>query len=664
MAMTICEYGGARLLNAHIAGVDQSVVYDRSNTDQLAVTTTLSIRGQVFLGTVGDTTRPGVTAFGDYVPSNPEQLVQTLSRPRKPLRVWITRGIEAGERVLWDVVPASDRDRPRSNQDCDNGPKPVSVRIEAVHPWGWDVEFRVQFTMQGRNYQGSPKPDAEVDWALNNRWSCTEALDQDFFCTKTYSGVIRLTQPIPIAQVYARLLAFPQLEPGFRRDSCDYSVSENGLEVAYRISDRQVAHAAPWPATRFEVRHTETLQQFGHLIQSACQVQLWAPPGVHKHLLLARVAQIFRDRLLWDQLIGNASFVDSLRITDEIGSQNTVIGELVINRYPDVVQNSQSASGKGFWEGFKDGAGAVLNTGPEAEPPGSASPDLLRRLTRDVLGTDITFKALNPGPAVEAARQSLGDPEADPLHSIRPHPNGYSGWGTVRDPAAIIFFACYHQIPERPPHHFHPGEDKPPNPPLGDTEVSDGRNYATPRRTDDFAALYPAGDSADPLSRSHVEAIYTLARIQNDYAYDHGREIMTKTFTDQDEDEDDLVVVDFARPKLIRRMVYEGERIGAWPDIPAPTDWSAGDAYGRLLRHRIQPQPPTLAADGRRLIYRVRAEYEWAVPRASAVRVLDSGTLPYIRADAVAPLSLDQAAKRSLVLAQTGATSQNIQTWA
>lgn len=627
--MTYVWYNGVTLANCEIVSVEQNIVYDRSQTDQIAVATVLTARGTLFSGSIADDTRPNILSRGGAALAGPQSLIAALSRPRRRLRVY-KRFERNNEIDLWDVIPADPQGEPKADQDCDGGPKPLGAVITNTHRWGYDVEFRIQFTLQSRTPDEYHSEAGTIDWALNNRWTCVEAFDQDFFCSKTYSGTIRLTQAVPAAQVFARLLAFPQLEPGFRRESAEYAVSETGLEISYRIQDRQVAHAAPWPATRMEVAHSETLQQLGYLMQSSCSVQLWGPPGVSKPLLLARVAQILRNRLLWDELVGNASFVESMRIVDRIGEQNSVSGELVISRYP-------AASGGG---------------------EGSPAEDFIHRVTGEVLGTDIILPELPPGAATEAAEKALGPTPSpgDPLRSIRPHPFGYASWGDVRDPALIMFFACYYQVPEHPPHHFHPGLPNPPAPPGASQKGSGDDAAAWYARPQPSPSLVAAAADSSALSRSHAEAVYTFASVRNDYDMDCGREAWTKTYTGDDEG-DEVEVVETRRAKLVRRMIYDAERTGDWPEIPAPTDYRVGDGYARILRWRVQPQPPSLAADGEHLIYRVQAQYEWAITRSDRADVLDAGTLPYIRPERVVPLKIARYANPQLMLASADRTT-------
>jgi hypothetical protein len=695
--MTICEYNGIRIHNVQVESVQQNVEYDATGTDQLFVRTRLTLRGVVFHGQMRDPTRPHIETADLPVPlgeHSPREIAAYLSQPRKTFRLYIKD--DKGERTLFMVDPATEQPQQHTTRtDVDRGPRPLAVNVVHVAKWGYELVFEIEFALQHRmNPSEIYQQNGRADWALNNRWSVSEALDENFFMTRTYQGTIRLSQAVPDYQFAARWLAFPQLEPGFKRESCDYTVTGDGLTVQYRIVDKQQAHAPPWPCTRMEVTHSETLTKYGYYVQSACHVRLWGPPGVPKSMLLARLAQILRARLLWDGAFGKSAFLESLRIVDEIGPDNLVHGEMVINRFPSAAEADKNdpkgdqavadaALAAQFIAAIPGGPAALLgaalgavvgriiaggkakpNQGnaPAPPPPGN---DWFQKLTRNVLGTDLSLPSLvgaqgwNPlGPQL---LDTFGEEHCNYWQHMVPEPSGYTPWGTTRHPALAVFFACYYQMPDHPPHHFHPGEQPPVAPP--NDRNADQQAVAPPAQPREVVAI--EDNRADVTARAHAVALYTHATLQNDYDIDRGRVVFAKSITghygdpmENDDGEEDLEVVTVARPVQIRRIAYEAERIGTWPEIPWPADYDlANNAKAKLLRFRIQPQPPSLAPDGVHLVYRVQAQYEWAITRALAGATLDVATLPTVRSDAVQPFALSAVASSALLLDQARGTS-------
>jgi hypothetical protein len=721
MAMTVIDYNGVRLHNVQIVSVNQHVEYDSTQTDQLFVRTTLTARGVVFYGPINqysDATRPNVYYLPTDAPiddpnlvrrpqmaeRSPREIVAYLSEPRHTLRVMMI-GANGVERVLWEVLPAQEGRNHTVKTDVANGPRPIAVNLLNIAKWGFEIEFQIEFAQQLRDERGLHDDRHPTHWAMNNRWRVREALDQNFFMTKTYEGTIRITQANPEYQFVARWLAFPQLEPGFRRDSCEYAVSADGLEVQYMIVDRQEAHAPPWPCTKMEVSHSETLSKFGYYVQSACQVRLWGPPGVPKALLLARLAQILRNRLLWDGQFGKSAFLESLRIVDTIGEENSVFGEMIVNRFPSAAVNADDNADAGVIDpGVKAGLigagiGAILGpigaaagaliarqiVGGKPDKPAdnakNAPPpnDWFEKLTRGVLGTDLELPPLQLPQGAPAVAGLLGAAQTAITYGpafqnywqhMRPLPTGYSVDGTVRAPAVSIFFACYYQVPEHMPHEFHPGQ---PGQGQRQPQANDGAQPPADSRHEAQAAVAPpavpkevtrieggtgGADSPDMTAAAHAAALYTHATLMNDYDFDRGRAVFVRSITGQygdpmsyDDGQDDVEIVTVSRPLLIRRVSYEAERIGTWPEIPVPADYDIpGGGRAKLLRCRIQPLAPTLAPDGIRLLYRVEAQYEWAITRAFSAADLDVATLPHVRSDAVHPFVLGANASVSLLL--------------
>jgi len=696
VAITIAEYNGIRLHNVQIQSLQQSVEYDASQTDQLFVRTRLTIRGTVFRGTIKEPTRPHIETAGLPVPLHElsaREITAYLSQPRKRFRLVVKD--DKREETLYDVQPATEvEDDHTTATDVDRGPKPLAVNVVNFAKWGYEIDFEIELATQ---YRTNPSeifdPQGRGDWALNNRWSVSEALDENFFMTRTYQGTIRLSQAVPNYQFAARWLAFPQLEPGFKRESCEYTVSPDGLTVQYRITDRQQAHAPPWPCTRMEVSHSESLSKFGYYVQSACSVRLWGPPGVPKSMLLARLAQILRCRLMWDGRFGKSAFLETLRIIEEIGADNVVYGEMVINRFPiakeaDNPQNvgdaavanavlagilAAGAIAPGAAAGALAGIAAARaivggkakdNRGNAVQPPPQA--DWFTKLTRNVLGQDLELpplvgaKGWNPlGPQLV---QTYGPEHANYWQHMVPNPSGYTLWGTERPPAVAVFFACYYQVPDHPPHHFHPGEP----PPLAPVDERQAEQKAEAPPAEPQQVLEIPDSKADATAPAHAIAIYTHATLQNDYDTDRGRVVLAKSITGHygdpmthDDGEDDVEIVTVSRPVQIRRVSYEAERVGMWPEIPWPADYDLpGGAKAKLLRCRIQPLAPSLAPDGYHLIYRVHAQYEWAITRAFAAPTLDVATLPTVRSDAVQPLALEAFASSALLVDHDRQTNQ------
>jgi len=81
-------------------------------------------------------------------------------------------------------------------------------------------------------------------------------------------------------------------------------------------------------------------------------------------------------------------------------------------------------------------------------------------------------------------------------------------------------------------------------------------------------------------------------------------------------DKDTSIVFRLAGGQCRRIIDVDVERAGAWPEIPPPVDsYIDGELQGTLLKHWLEPHPPSLTVDGMTLIYRITAHYVYAMNR-------------------------------------------------
>ena len=211
--------------------------------------------------------------------------------------------------------------------DLNNGPKPK--RVELTHITSDNVigpTFHVTFEIEcaisacpglSQSLQGVPP-------ILSNRWAVSETLDDEFFTTRTVRGqIIAANAGVQLDRF--RWLMVPTLEKGFRRDRLDYNISADALKVDYILVDKQIHTAAPWPAVKINVRHTEQTGD-GASFESECYVTLHGHPGADKLALINLAARIIENRLgkmatLAD--VANATPV-SYGIIDNIGERNVI----------------------------------------------------------------------------------------------------------------------------------------------------------------------------------------------------------------------------------------------------------------------------------------------------------------------------------------------------
>lgn len=615
---TVVQYNDVWLYNVQTRGFRQEIVYDPSRTDRLMSRYTISVEGVATpqQGGSGSYIHPyGVQhqAAADWF----HTIRLALAEPRRPLYItqWSWGKNQADAKTLFRCVPSemypSDPER-----DLGNGPKPVEMQIVSVlgaqaYQIQWTVQCeKLEFPRAGEQkfldgYQ-TPQP------VLVNRWSVSEEFDENCFCTRTISGSLRMSLPAAQTGFDYRWLAVPGLEAGFKRHRMRYAVQPDGLEVQYEIVDRQVHTTPPWPCTDMRVRHSRSTN-YGVTALARCEVQLAGPPDVPRTALLTRLVQIldyYLGILRNAQNYAKTWQIRQATILEEIGPTNQVAGQIEIQ---------------------------ILGS---PDTSGDTSNDFITQHLLSV-GKDLR---LDDQPAPEVP----GRPQPDAYHPCiaeMPSPFGYNTWGGERNPAVIALFQCYLQQPYRPPHGMAnwpaPTPEKPEKEQHDKTQVQ----RVAPE------ALKPA-QRQDQYSQSHKQNLYTYVRMKNIYRINrlltgcpkaaiNGQSGATTT------------ILQLGRGAASRTVLYDAERLGSWPELPKPEDFSFGAGQeavqAKLQKYTVKPLPPTVSPTGEGLIYRVQATYRWLLDRLPPVdKPWPLGRLPHVADADRQPFQLNTATQASI----------------
>src|SRR5690606_12549691 len=106
-----------------------------------------------------------------------------------------------------------------------------------------------------------PAPEVQNRYPiLSNRWQQSQTYDEDLMATRSASGVIRVVPTslsVPVRLDDFRDLCMPKLEYGWKRKSCHFGVSTDGLSLTYQIEDEELNTAVPNPATSINGTYSE-----------------------------------------------------------------------------------------------------------------------------------------------------------------------------------------------------------------------------------------------------------------------------------------------------------------------------------------------------------------------------------------------------------------------
>ena len=604
-------YNSIILHSIHTRQFHQEPVLDQSGTDQIGQKFTIHVEGimhlQSAVGSIGGNNPtpnvgPAGYSMGAGSISDLYAIVRAkLSQPRGLLEMWI--GPAGNQQRLFRCVPTTADTKSDADRDIANGPFPKDFDIVQIA--GSNL-FRVSFTVECQKLECSRlNGGGSPPLALNNRWSISESMDSDFYITRVISGHLRISYggfaDLQATSVFRyEPLVVPSLEDGFQRESISFSVSPNGLEADYTVTDRQVYNAPPWPATNWSGSHTESLSN-GLVLTTDLNIHLSGPPSAPTELLVARAIEtaslrlgiIPGDKTTW----GKQFMIQGASLTTSIGRENSVDGRFRVQ-----------------WVNYNKNESAMWNL---------YRPRLVGRKE------DAKGKA---GALLTYSRLKGQTYEYNPLISPTPEIFGYTPHGDKRDTTALFLLTCALQNPCASDISSHaPGSTQS----SGDsTQDANQQTYSTTVTEKEYSQS-SSSDSGTTgnYSDSTREAMYTVARMESKYIVTPLTVQMPRAIsTDSDSsDEDACVCIELGPPQCQREILYEAERIGEPPQMPEPLKkYEDGNLKGTLLSATMSFCPPALSADGQSKIFRTTARYLYALNRApKKEETLRTGVLPF-----------------------------------
>lgn len=351
---TNLKYNGVELHNVATTEWQQEVMLDESGTDLLYTRHRITVEGILhvqagdncpawILPSSGSYSSAGHAASGS-IEETMAKVQALLSRPRCELEITINAFPPAGgssspsAKTIFKCKPATTAGG--QDLDCANGPIPKSVTIKQILS---NKVFTVAFTIECcRLESGKPTGTTMPPVVLNNRWSVSEAMDANFFTTRTIAGKMKLANSLSSGHLY-KYVVVPGLEKGFKRESLEYSVSPNGLECDYTITDKQIHWAPPWPATNMEGTHSSSLAADGMNAIEDFYVRLDGSPKSDKRMLIQQAMAVTMNRLKLTGA-GKAKFAkeyipENITITEHFGPVNACEVRARIRYTPEKVMD-------------------------------------------------------------------------------------------------------------------------------------------------------------------------------------------------------------------------------------------------------------------------------------------------------------------------------------
>lgn len=586
---TIVVYNGVRMYNVMTRKWDQEVVYDDTRTDPIANKFSLEFEGTIhaqsitqsegldispktFVGIPGAPVRGTTTATSVY-----QVAAKRLSEARKALTVHFDGHLALG------VTPAIDSNA--ATMDVANGPIPISVNlVRIVGSSAFTVRFSIETSVllcRSSAYPSATTREGSQSIALSNRWRIHESLDANFFTTRTIEGTLKVARTVTTIDRgdpghLFKSLVVPSLEAGFRRDRIEFAVEPDNLTCTYSVVDKQVHHAAPHPATKMDVTHSESTAD-GQTYYSTVNVRLEGPPHADKNEMLARMIEI-ADRKIGVTKTDN-TMIENLEIIDHIGEFNAVEANFRIRH----IQND--------------------------------SRETITKLQVKTWGKPLEFDTI-PVITDDDDDDDRKGVVYSPLLNPVPYIYGYGTQSGLRNTATLFFLHCYLQDPCVPIHNI--GQyDQP-------TSLT---NLPRNERGEPIINQKSPGElSSSPLDSISNEAsqvgMYTFSSIRNQYVSEKMRVQMPISKLVQSNLgtlKQTAVLLDLAETQMCRIVDVEMERVGSPPRLPNPVEryrFGTGNRGLAVLKATtVVPMAPILSPDSSQLIYRARATYHYMMDR-------------------------------------------------
>lgn len=573
---TVVFYNGVTIRNCRTLQFEQTEQFDESDTDLIFYRFTVRVEGYIHgrapVSVIG--TEPITGATGDAAQTQ-RGIRYLLMEPRGPFEMRTGMAIEGGSLTGGTIllkaspVPSNANSESFSGFDLNNGPRCLTHSIDHVVA---NELFRVSATFEvcvlECNAEGtSPNNTSGV---LSNRWSCQDEIDQNFYTTRTYTGVLR-TFSGRINPHQFRHYVVPPLEPGLRRERMDFEATADGLSLRYTVVDKEVAFAAPAPATDWNYRYTEMtgdgMNQYGEV-----QITLEGDRNCNKKDLIALAAAFIESKLV--ALAGNVNanpqqFFEYLSFTDEGGSTQ---------------YNRITASAR------------------------------VRRANKKGVVQDINIATARLGAAITPANFAGAVIQAAAVYDANRSRGGRQGESPeVEGPVGMAgLFLCYLQSPCGNAHKIAEAGTSERSPRAG----TGGEIQVSARISSSISDAPP-----EYLSSSHNQAIYTYWQLESMHDFNAGTVGLpvaggAEQSSELSSNRDSVSVVSIHRKVCYRTVRVKGERIGAWPRLPDPEDYTDSNGIkASLLSHKVMPATTERTPDGQRL-FRASAEFTFALSRA------------------------------------------------
>lgn len=563
---TVVVYGPMTFFNVLTRYINQEIQYDSSGSDALCFKFNCGFT--VFISGLAQPRMGVIPTLGNGDAGATEEQILFMFGPRQHFeyRVGVTVDnfgniVSPGSALILSDPANILGNTNVSLRDVNNGPKAKVVNIARIASDALikvDVEFEVWQTICAAD--GSTGNNSGV---LNNRWSVVDDIDRNFITTRTFTGLLRCSS----AQVNAnnfRNLVVPPLQQGMRREHMNFAVSEDGLNLLYSVTDKEVAFAPPKPATSWSARFSERKAYDGQLgVFYDAEITLAGDRSVDKQKLIAIAASMALAKFSNGVRLANDNSyrVLAIDVIDEYGDDASAIHLRATAQRVDSVEEALMGLASSFMGKPLDG-----------------------KIEDVVAGYDSRFsRGTRPGESIEVNGPiSLVGAFAaylqGPCQINFAIANGIQG--QVGDPPGVVEMPTVSAVVN--------------NGITDDTTIS--ANYNTDNQ--EGAYTFHHAETHDETDANTVQMPVAVTGTGSDQpslgdAYFDGTDQPAKT---------SAAIVTLAPPTTVRHHIVASERTGKPPNIPKPKAYTDGGGVHWSPGSFVQKwRPARKSADGKKI---------------------------------------------------------------
>lgn len=319
------QYGDYVFAFVRTVAFEDEPEFDPSNTDRIHNKYRLTIQG-----VIAGVASPGLPAI--LPPGRQgETTAEILRRIREDLmapRQYLLYG-QNGKTVIEVADPP----------DAANGPFPVSFHTLLVSPGSITVEFTVEVRIADCSLGRSR------GWS-SNRWTQTDSYDKLAYCTTKTQGVLIGRSDLNQQTVDDfRGLVTPQLRNGFQMERWSYTISPDGLRLAYEFED--VEYYLPPPLGALEWSGEFQVMVANNVWFGICSVTIKGAKAADKAFLwqMANLIALARLRPLVPQ--GDAIPITQMGFTENLNAAEISVNFRIMLDPNQVAKAAGQLPGKG-----------------------------------------------------------------------------------------------------------------------------------------------------------------------------------------------------------------------------------------------------------------------------------------------------------------------------